>query len=171
MRIFKSNGSTKIHQPLEREIGQNIQNLTHTTFRHPENRGDEISTNDLGARFLRLTEASTREIEILIEQLLNLREKLDSDGDRIKDYFARYEDLSQGAFQLTTIISDNVKRLSPGVPSNVIETDSPSVIAEAATPCPEAAPGAPSSVNETDSPSVVAEAATPGPEPMSLSSE
>jgi hypothetical protein len=127
MRIFKSNGSTKIHQPFEREIGQNIQNLTHTTFRHPENRGDEISTNDLGARFLRLTDASTREIEILIEQLLNLREKLDSDGDRIKDYFARYEDLSQGAFQLTTIISDNVKRLSPGVPSNVIETDSPRV--------------------------------------------
>jgi len=139
MRIFKRNRSTNIHQSLEREIGQNIQNLTRTnaTFRHPEDSNDEMYANNLDARFRRLMEASTREIESLIEQLQELREKLHSDGDLIQNYFARYEGLSQGVMQLTTIISNNVKRL-PAAPDIGHETDSPSLVVEEVTPCPEA---------------------------------
>ena len=139
MRFFRSKGSTNIHQSLETEIGQNIQSLTRSnaTFRHLEDSNDEMSGNNLGARFRRLTEASTREIESLINQLQELRKQLDSDGDLIQNYFARYEGLSQGVMQLTTIISNNVKRLPTGVPDIWHETGSPSVVAEAPAPCPE----------------------------------
>jgi hypothetical protein len=162
MRIFKSNKSTNIHQSLEREIGQNIQNLrrTNATFRHPEDSNDEMSANNLGARFRRLMEVSTREIESLIEQLQELRKKVHSDGDLIQNYFARYEGLSQGVMQLTAIISNNVKRLSPARDIGH-ETDSPSLAVEEVTPCPEAV---------SRSPSLVVEEATPCPEAVSLDS-
>jgi hypothetical protein len=40
-----------------------------------------------------------------------LRKKLQSDGERIQNDIARYAELSQQVMQLTTIISDNVKKL------------------------------------------------------------
>ena len=64
----------------------------------------------------RVSEASTREIESLIDELHTLRKKLESHGERIRNDIARYAELSQGVMQLTTIISDNVKKLPPGVP-------------------------------------------------------
>jgi hypothetical protein len=136
MRIFKSHGSTKINQSSETDIAQDIEQLTRTTFR-PENRNDEMSNNDLGARFRRLTETSTREVDGLIEQLQELRKKLHSDRDVIQDYFARYEGLSEGVFQLATIISDNVKRLPPGARDIGHQPDSPNLVAEAAAACAE----------------------------------
>ena len=61
-----------------------------------------------------MSEASTREIESLIDELHGLGKKLKSDGERIQSDIARYSELSQGVMQLTTIISDNVKNLPPG---------------------------------------------------------
>jgi hypothetical protein len=120
MRITKSNESTEIDQSLEKGIGRNIQKVTRTSaaFRHTENGNDEMSANNLGTLLRRVTELSTREIERLIDELQELRKKLETDGDHIQSYFARYEELNQGVVQLTTIISDNVKRLPPGAPAS-----------------------------------------------------
>ena len=142
MRIFKSNRSTKSEQSLEKEIGRNIQNLTRSnaTFRQPDNGNDELSANNLGALLRRVTEASTREIDSLIDQLHELHKQLESDGDRIQNYFARYEELNQGVSQLTTIISDNVKRLRPGAPGSGNETHSPGVMETASPSSPPLSP-------------------------------
>jgi hypothetical protein len=113
----KSNGSTEFDQSLERDIGASIHALTTRTneaFHRPENGNGENSGDNLGALLRRVSEASTREIESLIDELHGLSKKLKSDGERIQSDIARYSELSQGVMQLTTIISDNVKELPSG---------------------------------------------------------
>ena len=56
------------------------------------------------------------EIDNLISELQTLRRKLQTDGDRIQRDITKYAELSQQVMQLTTIISDSVKKL-PGAPS------------------------------------------------------
>jgi len=115
MRSAKPIGSTEIDTSLELDIGRNIQELTRAgaAFRQPENGDDEMSANNLGTLLRRVTELSMREVESLIDELHGLRKKIETNGDRIQSDISRYAELSQGVMQLTTIISDNVKRL-PG---------------------------------------------------------
>jgi hypothetical protein len=47
----------------------------------------------------------------LISELQTLRKKLQTDGDRIQRDIAEHAELSQQVMQLTTIISDSVKKL------------------------------------------------------------
>jgi hypothetical protein len=109
----KPSGSTEFDLFLERDIGASIHALTRTSeaFDHPENGNGETSGENLGALLRQVSEASTREIEGLIDELQGLRKKLKSDGERIQSDIARYRELSQGVMQLTMIISDNVKKL------------------------------------------------------------
>jgi hypothetical protein len=79
-----------------------------TAFRHIENGNDETSSSDLGTLLRRVAEASTHEVELLIDELHGLRKKLQSDGDRIQSDIERYAELSQGVMQLAAIISDGV---------------------------------------------------------------
>jgi hypothetical protein len=51
------------------------------------------------------------EIANLISELQTLRKKLQTDGDRIQRDIAEHAELSQQVMQLTTIISDSVKKL------------------------------------------------------------
>jgi hypothetical protein len=64
----------------------------------------------------RVSGNSTREIDTLIGDLRDLREKLRSDGDRIHRDIVEYAALSQQVMQLSKIISESVKRLpdAPG---------------------------------------------------------
>jgi|SRR6516162_4992850 hypothetical protein len=114
----KSNGSTEFDQSLERDMGASIHALTKTSeaFHRPGNGNGETSGDNLGALLRQVSEASTREIESLIDELHGLRKKLKGDGERIQSDIARYAELSQGVMQLTTIISDNVKKLPPAAP-------------------------------------------------------
>jgi hypothetical protein len=112
MRTAKANGSTEIDRFLERDIARNVT----TTFRQVENGNDETSSSDLGTLLRRVAEASTHDVEIVIDQLYGLRETLVSDGVRIQNDIARYAERNQGAMQLATIISDGVKKI-PGVQS------------------------------------------------------
>jgi hypothetical protein len=109
----KSNGSTEFDQSLESNIGASIHALTRTSevFHRPENGNGETSGENLGALLRQVSDAPTREIESLIDELHGLRKKLNSDGERIQSDISRYRELSQGVMQLTTIISGNVKKL------------------------------------------------------------
>jgi len=116
MRSTKSNGSAEIDESLEESISGNIRTLTRTSeaFRHPENGDGETSGDNLSTLLRRVSEASTREIESLIDELHGLRKKLEGHGERIQSDIAKYAELAQGVMQLTAIISDNVKKLPPG---------------------------------------------------------
>jgi hypothetical protein len=110
-----TNGSTEIDQSLEEDIGGNIRTLTRASgaiHRH-ENRNQEMLGENLSVLLRRVSEASTREIESLIDELHGLRNKLETQGERIQSDIARYAELSQGVIQLATITSHNVKKLPP----------------------------------------------------------
>lgn len=117
MRNTNSNGSSKIDQSLEKDIGGNIRALTRTNggVHHPGNGNGETSGENLGTLLRQVSEASTREVESLIDELHGLRKKLESHGEHIQSDIVRYAELSQGVMQLTKIISDNVKNLPAGV--------------------------------------------------------
>ncbi len=75
--------------------------------------------NNVGSLLRRVTGTSTREIDNLINELQNLRDKLRTDGNRVQRDIVEYAALSQSVMQLTKIISESlmqVKKL-PDAPS------------------------------------------------------
>ena len=105
--------ATEIDESLEAGIGEAIHALKPpgAAFHHLANANDEMSGKDLGTLLGRVTERSTREVDNLIDELQELRKKLVTDRDRIQGEIARHSELSRGVMQLTSIISDNVKKL------------------------------------------------------------
>jgi len=79
--------------------------------------GVKASGEELAAMLRRVSEASTRETEKLINQLQGLRTQLQNAGNRIQRDIAQYTELSQQTMQLTAIISDSVKKLPTGASS------------------------------------------------------
>ena len=74
----------------------------------------KTSAEELAALLSRVSEAPTREIEKLINQLQRLRTQLQNAGNRIQRDIAQYTELSQQTTLLTAIISDSVKKLPDG---------------------------------------------------------
>ena len=77
-------------------------------------RGVKTSAEELVALLRRVSEAPTREIEKLINQLQRLRTQLENAGNRIQRDIAHYNELSQQTMQLAAIISESVKKLPDG---------------------------------------------------------
>lgn len=73
--------------------------------------GDELSAQNLGNLLRQLSNPPMSEIANLISELQTLRKKLQTDGDRIQRDIAEHAELNQHVMQLTTIISDSVKKL------------------------------------------------------------
>ena len=82
MRAVKPNGSSETDQSLEKDIGENIRELTRNSaaFRQPENGDGETLADTL----VREAFETAREIENLITELQGLRKKLLSNSDRIQ---------------------------------------------------------------------------------------
>jgi hypothetical protein len=118
MRTAKPNGSIEKDRSFEKDIARNVHEMTrvNSAFRQVENGNDETSSSDLGTLLRRVAEAPTREVEVLIDHLHGLLNKLQSDGDRIQSDIERYAELNQGVTELAAIISDSVKKI-PGAPS------------------------------------------------------
>jgi hypothetical protein len=120
MSIVKSRELTPSDNPAE--IEGNIRGLVrqqNSAVRQPENSGERAST-----LMRRLSLESTREIDRLIDDLKNVRGKLEDDGNRVQSAIVGYASLSQSVIQLTKIVSDSmthVKRVS----------DAPSISTEA----------------------------------------
>jgi hypothetical protein len=114
MNIARPLGSAE----LEVEVGKNVHELargSNAVFCQPETPDVEISADNLTALLRRVSEASTRDIENLIGDLQSLRRKLHTDGNRIQREIAEHAELSQQVMQLTSIISESVKKL-PATP-------------------------------------------------------
>jgi len=102
----------------EADIEENVRTLANSSalFRQGDNTNGDASANSLSALLRRVSGNSTREIDTLIGDLHDLREKLRSDGDRIHRDIVDYAALSQQVMQLSKIISESVKRL-PDAPT------------------------------------------------------
>jgi len=98
---------------LESEIGRKIPKLARTgvSFRQTESGDGESAAENLGNLLRQVSKPSIGEIDNLISELQTLRKKLQTDGDRIERDIAKYAVLNQHVMQLTTIISDSVKKL------------------------------------------------------------
>jgi ABC-type uncharacterized transport system ATPase subunit len=96
-----ANGSSELNKSSNMDFSEDIRELTSTrdAFRQVEN------------SVHRLSEASRREIECLVGELMTLHKKLLTDGDRIQLDIEQYAELNQHVMQLTTIIVDSVGKL------------------------------------------------------------
>ena len=74
----------------------------------------KTSADDLTVLLRRLSDIPSHEIEKLIDALQALRKQLQNAGARIQRDITEYAELSQRIMQLTTIISDSVKKLPRG---------------------------------------------------------
>ena len=119
MQTAKQTEPEAIGKPLETDIDTNVHELKRAgaTFRQTENSNVEMAANNLATLLDRVSGVSTREIDNLIGELRVLREKLETDRDRIQDDVAEYAELSQAVMRLTANISDNVDSLpsAPGI--------------------------------------------------------
>jgi hypothetical protein len=113
MKVAKPNGSAEINRQSDVDVRGNIHELTlgDGLHRQVENTNGEMSASGLGTLVRRVSEASRREIGNLVGELQMLDKKLQTDGDRIQHYITEYAELNQQVMQLTTIISDSVKKL------------------------------------------------------------
>jgi hypothetical protein len=110
--MSKASAATEIDDQLEVEIRKNIHEWKRAEVpRRFDDADDEISAKNLGTLLGLVTERSTSEVDNLIDELLGLRKTLETDRDRIQSEIARHSELNQGVIQLTSIISENVKKL------------------------------------------------------------
>jgi hypothetical protein len=102
----------EIEKSLEAEIGTNIHELKRpAAVPHPASAESEMTADNLGTLFRRMTSLSISEVENLIDELHRLRKQLETDGDLIERAITRHSEHSQGVMQLTAIIADTVKGL------------------------------------------------------------
>ena len=100
------------------DLDENVRTLGNSSAALRQVENGEATANSLGALLRRVSGNSTREIDTLIGELRDLREKLRSDGDRIHGDIVEYAALSQQVMQLSKIISESVKRLPEAPPAS-----------------------------------------------------
>jgi hypothetical protein len=97
--------------PRDLDADDNVRTLANGSAALRQGDVSEPTANSLSALLRRVSGNSTREIDTLIGELRDLREKLRSDGDQIHREIVEYAALSQQVMQLSKIISESVKRL------------------------------------------------------------
>jgi hypothetical protein len=110
MNVTKPLGSDEIERSSEGEIRRHVQELTRG---QAESDDTKMSADDLATLLHRMSDAATREIENLINELQAVRKQLQNAGNRIQRDIVEYAKLSQQVLQLTAIISDSVRKLPP----------------------------------------------------------
>ncbi|MGB7035667.1 MAG: hypothetical protein WBD71_09075 [Xanthobacteraceae bacterium] len=111
--------SAEIDKPAEIEVEGNIRELTRGGSALRQSDGDgEMTASNLGGLLRRVSGSSTRQIDNLIGELRTLREKLQTDGDRVQREIVEYAALSQSVMQLTKIVAESVKNLPDDPSSN-----------------------------------------------------
>ena len=99
--MASANGSSEGNKSSKMDFSEDIRELTSSS--------DVLRQVEDGVH--RLSEASRREIECLVGELMTLHKKLLSDGDRIQLGIEEYANLNRYVMQLTTNIVDSVEKL------------------------------------------------------------
>jgi hypothetical protein len=113
-RPFKSAEIDKSEVDVEGKIRELVRR---DSVVHRESERDSAeAASDLGSLMGRVSGSSTRQIDTLIDELTELREKLQTDGNRVQRDIVEYAALTQSVMQLTKIISDGVTHVkSPDI--------------------------------------------------------
>jgi hypothetical protein len=108
----KAIATTEIDESLEVEIGRNLDALKGTAVvPDPTSAEHEMTAGKLGTLFRQMTKLSMSEVDTLIDELQRLRTKLEMDNGLIERAIAQHSTHSQGVMQLTTVISDLLRKL------------------------------------------------------------
>lgn len=118
MNLFTTRGPAQIGEELVDEIENKVRVLPREPVRLPEFDGKvgERPVENLSGLLGKVSESSTREIDRLIDELQELRGKLQADTDRIQRDVREYAVVSEQVMQLTKIISESMQKL-PDAPS------------------------------------------------------
>jgi hypothetical protein len=105
--------ASAVDKSLQMEIGRNIPKPARNSaaFRRTDSGDDKPSVENLGNLLRQVSKPSIAEIDDLMSELQTLRRKLQTDANRIERDIAKYAELNQQVMQLTSIISDSVKKL------------------------------------------------------------
>jgi len=79
--------------------------------RQDDSRDSEAAAHQLSTLLRRAFETPTREIDNLIAEFETLRKRLQADASRIERDIVEYAELSHHVMQLTTIISETVRKI------------------------------------------------------------
>jgi hypothetical protein len=123
MVFAKPIDTAELDKATDTEVEGNIRELVRRDSAGLRQSGDgsdsEMIANNVGSLLRRVTGTSTREIDNLINELQNLRDKLRTDGNRVQRDIVEYAALSQSVMQLTKIISESLMQVKkrPDAPS------------------------------------------------------
>jgi methyl-accepting chemotaxis protein len=83
--------------------------------RAAESNDSEMQAGNLSDLLNQVSKNSTSEIDSLIGEFQRLREKLQTDGERIRHDIEKYAELSQQVMQVTKVISESVEKFRPSL--------------------------------------------------------
>src|SRR5215468_4619367 len=86
-----------------------------SSARAAEREDDQMSTANLSELLGRVSESSTGQIDNLVGDFQQLREKLRTDGERIQREIEEYKSLSEMVMRLTKTISESVEKVRASV--------------------------------------------------------
>src|SRR5215471_16201485 len=114
MALGKARYTTENDQPVETEVEGEIHEFVRrevaNSGRQPENES-ELVANNLNSLLHRVNSTSVQEIDKLITELQMLRDKLQSEAERVQREIVEYATLSQAALQSTKIIAESLIQL------------------------------------------------------------
>ena len=96
-----------VEAEMEGEIREFVRRETDSGPRRPENEGTLIADN-IGSLLQRVSASSVQEIDVLIDDLKILRERLHEDGRRVQRQIVEYASLSQAAMRSTKVIAESL---------------------------------------------------------------
>jgi methyl-accepting chemotaxis protein len=85
------------------------------TARAAERENDQMPTENLSELLGRVSNNSTGQIDNLVSDFKQLREKLRTDGERIQREIEEYNTLSEMVMQMTKTISESVEKVRASV--------------------------------------------------------
>jgi hypothetical protein len=108
------------NKPLESDIETNVHEMKRAGALFRQNESDNAqmaAASNLGTLLDRVSVVTTQEIENLVDELRLLRNKLETDRQRIQGDVAKYAELSNAVRRLTESISESVVSLpsAPGI--------------------------------------------------------
>jgi hypothetical protein len=112
MTVIRAGKPVDLDEVAGKEVEGEIRDFVHrdiSTLRRPSaESGSELVANNINALIQRVSGSSTKEIDMLIDELENLRNFLLSEGERVQREISGYASLSQSAMQSTRIIAEGI---------------------------------------------------------------
>jgi hypothetical protein len=113
MTVIRAGKPVDLDEVAGKEVESDIRDFVHrdvSPLRRPTapDPGSELMANNINALIQRVSGSSTKEIDMLIDELENLRDFLLNEGERVQREITGYAALSQAAMQSTRVIAEGI---------------------------------------------------------------